>query len=413
MPVGPVHLPGHGGGQPIPQPVRTKMEAAFGVDFSSVRIHEGPHAEAVGALAYTQGTNIHFAPGQYQPTSQRGQELLGHELTHVVQQSQGRVQATTQAKGVNINDDASLEREADELGAKAARGAPVSSPAMSRSRKVQSGQAIQRQSIHNPLFPCFEASFLPGSLDFFGTLVHLAIQQHYIRNIDPLAATEYVIPGSGPRGGYGRADIVSAVGGVYEIKPLGLVAEGFTEALAYVAAAEALCDPAVDWHLGFLYYPPPAPMIINGEEVISWLYGPGVIAYVRRRQRRQRREQRQVSPRAVPQVSPRRAPERQPQPRSIPQTQPQVSPETVQPSTRQLIVEFARRVYEQGLDATQAAEQFFREHPGLVATIAALGVVAIIALIADDASLVGIADDVLIPIIAKMEWVALRLLVFG
>jgi Domain of unknown function (DUF4157) len=118
----PTHFPAHGGGAEMPEDVRGKMEAAFGTDFSRVRIHEGPQAEAVGAQAYTQGTNIHFAPGQYQPGSRRGQELLGHELTHVVQQSQGRVQATMQASGVDINDDASREREADEMGARAAWG---------------------------------------------------------------------------------------------------------------------------------------------------------------------------------------------------------------------------------------------------------------------------------------------------
>jgi lipoprotein-anchoring transpeptidase ErfK/SrfK len=117
----PVRLPGGGGGAEMPEDVRAKIEGAFGADFSSVRIHEGPHAQAVGAFAYTQGTDIHFAPGQYQPQSQRGQELLGHELTHVVQQSQGRVRAAAQAKGVDINDDPALEREADEMGARAAR----------------------------------------------------------------------------------------------------------------------------------------------------------------------------------------------------------------------------------------------------------------------------------------------------
>lgn len=110
-----------GGGQPMPEEVRAKMEKVFGADFSAVRIYEGPQATAMGALAYTRGTDIHFAPGQYNPGSQHGQELLGHELTHVVQQSQGRVQATTQAKGVGINDDAGLEREADEMGARASR----------------------------------------------------------------------------------------------------------------------------------------------------------------------------------------------------------------------------------------------------------------------------------------------------
>lgn len=118
----PLSLPARGGGQPMPEDVQAKMEGAFGADFSAVRVHEGPQARDMGARAYTQGTDIHFAPGCYEPGSLHGQELLGHELTHVVQQSQGRVQATTQAKGAAINDDTSLEREADEMGARAARG---------------------------------------------------------------------------------------------------------------------------------------------------------------------------------------------------------------------------------------------------------------------------------------------------
>lgn len=117
-----------GAGEPLHQAVRQKMERAFGQDFSDVRIHQGPRAAALGALAYTQGTDIHFAPGQYQPESSAGQTLLGHELAHVVQQRQGRASATTQARvaGVGVNDDPALEREADELGARAARGEPVS-----------------------------------------------------------------------------------------------------------------------------------------------------------------------------------------------------------------------------------------------------------------------------------------------
>jgi hypothetical protein len=67
----------------------------------------------VGALAYTQGTNIHVAPGQ--------ERHLPHEAWHVVQQAQGRVKPTTQLKeGVPINDDAKLENEANVLGSEAA-----------------------------------------------------------------------------------------------------------------------------------------------------------------------------------------------------------------------------------------------------------------------------------------------------
>jgi len=107
-------------GQPLPETLRRKMERVLGADFSAVRIHEGPQAEAIGALAYTRGTDIYFAPGQYDPDSQRGQTLLGHELAHVVQQAQGRVHPTAHASGVAVNDSSSLEREADDLGARAA-----------------------------------------------------------------------------------------------------------------------------------------------------------------------------------------------------------------------------------------------------------------------------------------------------
>ena len=97
------------------------MEPSFGTDFSSVRGHpDSSKAPEVGALAYTQGTDIHFAPGQFKPDTSAGQQLLGHELTHVIQQAEGRVQPTTEVGGMAVNDDLSLEHEADVMGAKAA-----------------------------------------------------------------------------------------------------------------------------------------------------------------------------------------------------------------------------------------------------------------------------------------------------
>jgi Domain of unknown function (DUF4157) len=134
-----------GGGQALPGDVQAKMGSAFGADFSAVRIHEGAHVSELGAAAYTQGAEVHFAPGQYQPGSQSGQELIGHELAHVVQQSQGRVSATTQAKGVDINDDSALEQEADAWGARAARGEAVGA---SNGQPIQAGHsAVQRKVI--------------------------------------------------------------------------------------------------------------------------------------------------------------------------------------------------------------------------------------------------------------------------
>lgn len=99
--------------------VKEGMETSFNTDFSDVRVHAGSSkAPEVGALAYTQGSDIHFAPGQFSQDSSAGKQLLGHELTHVVQQREGRVQPTTEVGGMPVNDDVSLEKEADDHGSK-------------------------------------------------------------------------------------------------------------------------------------------------------------------------------------------------------------------------------------------------------------------------------------------------------
>ncbi|HVF44468.1 MAG TPA: DUF4157 domain-containing protein [Pyrinomonadaceae bacterium] len=107
------------GGQPLPSEVRSKMEAAFGADFSDVRVHVGHEASRIGAIAYTWGSNIHFAPGHYNPHTLQGQKVLGHELWHVVQQKSGRVKNPF-GGGVAVVQDHALEAEADRMGEKAA-----------------------------------------------------------------------------------------------------------------------------------------------------------------------------------------------------------------------------------------------------------------------------------------------------
>jgi len=106
------------GGKPLPDALLAKMEAALGADFSNVRVHVGPQASRIGALAFTTGNDLYFAPGQYQPDSVKGQQLIGHELAHVIQQRQGRVRAP--GSGVAVVQDRALEAEADRLGMKAA-----------------------------------------------------------------------------------------------------------------------------------------------------------------------------------------------------------------------------------------------------------------------------------------------------
>jgi len=108
-------------GSPLPEEVRDKMETAFDADFSDVRVHESEKARSIGALAYTQANHIYFAPGQYRPASKPSQQLIGHELTHVLQQRAGRVKGG-RGTGDSINIDRSLESEADMMGARAAQG---------------------------------------------------------------------------------------------------------------------------------------------------------------------------------------------------------------------------------------------------------------------------------------------------
>jgi hypothetical protein len=110
------------GGQPLPPHVLQKMESFFRTSFTDVRVHVGPHAAALGALAVTQGAHIHFAPGHYEPDSPRGQQILGHELAHVVQQRTGRVRSALPGAIVR---DAVLDREATLSAVRAVAHRPV------------------------------------------------------------------------------------------------------------------------------------------------------------------------------------------------------------------------------------------------------------------------------------------------
>lgn len=97
----------------------------FAADLSSVRIHEGDGvAEQAGALALTQGRDIHFARGAFDPASERGRFLIGHELAHVVQQRDhtGAARAKAAGPAASALHDTALEAEADRVGRRVAQG---------------------------------------------------------------------------------------------------------------------------------------------------------------------------------------------------------------------------------------------------------------------------------------------------
>jgi hypothetical protein len=95
----------------LPDQLKTGIEQLSGYSIDDVRVHyNSDKPMQFQALAYAQGTDIHITPGQ--------EKLLPHEAWHIVQQKQGRVQPTTRLKGEQINDNLSLEHEADVMGAK-------------------------------------------------------------------------------------------------------------------------------------------------------------------------------------------------------------------------------------------------------------------------------------------------------
>jgi hypothetical protein len=128
----------------LPDDVQEKMERTFNADFSDVKVYENSQsAENLGAVAYTQGNEIHFSSG-YQPYSSNGQEYLGHELSHVLQQRQDLVKETHVEDGHSVSDDAALEAQAHEEGHKAAHGEVINTNQTAVNHS--SSSAIQKKS---------------------------------------------------------------------------------------------------------------------------------------------------------------------------------------------------------------------------------------------------------------------------
>lgn len=102
----------------LPADLQAGMESLSGMSLDHVQVHYNSSAPAqLGAYAHTQGSDIHVAPGQ--------ERHLAHEAWHVVQQAQGRVKPTIDVGGTPVNNDPSLESEADRMGAQASQMAKI------------------------------------------------------------------------------------------------------------------------------------------------------------------------------------------------------------------------------------------------------------------------------------------------
>ncbi len=138
-----------GSGQSLETGVKSRMAGAFGHDFSSVRVHSDSRAAELStklnARAFTIGSDIAFAAGEYRPGTLIGDALLAHELAHVVQQG-GATSAAPLQKG--LADHSGLEEDADQAAVSAVvsiwRGARRENLAQRARTSLRSGLSIQR-----------------------------------------------------------------------------------------------------------------------------------------------------------------------------------------------------------------------------------------------------------------------------
>jgi hypothetical protein len=127
-------------GQPLDSQARALMEPRFRHDFSTVRVHtDGKAAESarsMNAVAYTVGNDVVFGTGRYTPQTTDGQQLLAHELTHVVQQRAARPISPDDFAAPRLTEMA-LEREAAIAAARVAGGLSVGSLVQGRAAVLQ------------------------------------------------------------------------------------------------------------------------------------------------------------------------------------------------------------------------------------------------------------------------------------
>jgi hypothetical protein len=156
-----------GSGERLPGALAAELESATGRSLDHVRIHRDAAAGAVAAdlaaTAFTYGSDIFFAAGAYDPTSQTGRAVIAHEVLHTLQPQ------APDASAQVTNDGDAVEREAEAFADsftggpldRAATLAPVRevSAAATRTRiprypgVVPSALAEDKQRLINPANP--------------------------------------------------------------------------------------------------------------------------------------------------------------------------------------------------------------------------------------------------------------------
>ena len=163
----------------LPDQLKSGVEKLGGFSMDDVRVHYNSSKPAqLKAHAFAQGTEIHLAPGQ--------EQHLAHEAWHVVQQKQGRVKPMLQLKGIALNDDSSLEREADVMGEKALGGKIAFSNELQTQFGVQT-EAVQRVRVTDSADGSETETADLWAEGRYEEIVALALRFYSLHNMDNLA----------------------------------------------------------------------------------------------------------------------------------------------------------------------------------------------------------------------------------
>lgn len=311
---------GHSG-RPLDRDTRSDMEARFGHNFSSVRVHTDSRAaesaRALGADAYTVGEHIAFDAGQHRPHTAAGRRLLAHELVHVIQQGGGK-RLIGSGEGYEQSGD-----DADLTAVNAVQPTPVNGPL------VQRNENEELESMSGGLNPSCVGllNMSGGSTAGLGREVQKRIENHFGSQVGP--SEGFAIPGGTadplrtegrpgdetfikpevfdpidphPLKGTGIPDIAYKNGTVMElieVKPANWASLVFAEEqiARYVRHGNAEYNEALRSRLGVTRfermptsrYRPPRRLSINGRTVFVTWCGPGIILYKPKKKKKKRR----------------------------------------------------------------------------------------------------------------------------
>ncbi|ODG98918.1 hypothetical protein A4S05_06825 [Nostoc sp. KVJ20] len=194
-----------GGGQIMADNIREPMEQAFGADFSGVKVHTDGQSDqlnrSIQARAFTTGQDVFFRQGEYNPGSRGGQELLAHELTHVVQQNGGAVKRSPLEK---TQEDSFLEASAEPIQQPIQKKESLTGAITSLTTALSSGHVLQlkvkikgkptktyanfgafkKSPLYNPLITSLTESYSPEVVEFhlkqlFSTDAEFENEQHF------------------------------------------------------------------------------------------------------------------------------------------------------------------------------------------------------------------------------------------